>query len=450
MARMSDWRVPLALFAVVATIYLATISASPSPDVYSADFAAAHIARTGDPVPDISDFPALDHNIIRETWIVETADGREAIGRAPGVIAASVPAYFVMRPDGLSAIPGGVAAALLTAGTVTLLFLTLRPRAGTRVALVAAGLLGLGTPLWSVAADGMWPHTLTAFGIVGMAWAASRDDVWWQWWVVGLFGGVVLWGRLHAALICAVVGVGVALARRRPAVAVRVGVASAAMLALMSVWTRWMYGSWDPSSGYRSGDFTGGVGDRLTDWVNFSGFWVAPDRGLLIWTPVLLVMVVPLARAWRGLPDWSRALLVGGVLYLLVQGLLVRFSGGDAFYGYRTSLELVVCAAPALALSAGEMRRVARMLFVPAALLQLALIAPGAITENLGLPVGDVWYENAFVEGVLHRPVVTLVPAATAVLLGALLLLVVVDRRVGRSSQSAPAESAEVRSPGLP
>ncbi|NYJ01960.1 alpha-1,2-mannosyltransferase [Nocardioides thalensis] len=446
---MSGWRLPLALFAVVATTYLATISADPSPDVYSADFAAAHIARTGDPVPDISEFPALDDNIIRETWIVETADGREAIGRAPGVIAASVPAYFVMRPDGLSAIPGGVTAALLTAGSVTLLFLTLRRRAGTRLALVAAGLLGLGTPMWSVAADGMWPHTLTAFGIVGMAWAASRDDdAWWQWWVVGLFGGVVLWGRLHAALICAVVGVGVALARRRPAVAVRVGLASGAMLGLMSVWTRWMYGSWDPSSGYRSGDFTGGVADRLTDWVNFSGFWVAPDRGLLIWTPVLLVMAVPLARAWRGLPDWSRALLVGGVLYLLAQGLLVRFSGGDAFYGYRTSLELVVCATPALALSAGEMRRVARALFVPAALLQLALIAPGAITDNLGLPVAEVWHENAFVGGALHRPVVTLVPAGAVLLLG--LMMLVVDRRVGRSLPSAPAESAEVRSPGLP
>lgn len=418
------WKVPLGLFALLAATYLATISADPSPDVYSADFAAAHIARTGDPVPDISDFPALDENTIRETWIVETADGREAIGRAPGVIAAAVPAYFVLRPDGLSAVPGGVAAALLTAATVTLLFLMLRPRAGTRVALVAAGLLGLGTPLWSVAADGMWPHTLTAFGIVGMAWAASRDDArshgWrrWRWWVVGLFGGVVLWGRLHAALICAVVGVGVALARRQPAVAVRVGAASGAMLGLMSVWTRWMYGSWDPSSGYRSGDFTGGVGDRMTDWLNLSGFWVAPDRGLLIWTPVLLVMAVPLARAWRDLPDWSRALLVGGALYLVAQGLLVRFSGGDAFYGYRTSLELVVCATPALALSAGEMRRVARTLFAPAALAQLALIAPGAITENLGLPVGDVWHENAFVEGALHRPVVTLVPAAAAVALG--------------------------------
>ena len=48
---------------------------------------------------------------------------------------------------------------------------------------------------WSVAANGLWPHTLTVLGISGMAWAAARD----RWWLVGLFGGVVVWGRLHAA-----------------------------------------------------------------------------------------------------------------------------------------------------------------------------------------------------------------------------------------------------------
>jgi len=411
------------LFGTVALVYLLTINPNPSPDVYSADFAAWHIARTGEPVPDISDFPALDHNIIRETWIVETADGREAVGRAPGVIAAGVPAYFLLRPDSLTAIPGGIAAALLTAATVSLFHLTLRDRIGERRALAAAAVLGLATPLWSVAADGMWPHTLTAFGIVGMAWAADRSDRSGRsgaWWLVGLLGGIVLWGRLHAALVPAILGLGVALARRRPGIAVRVGLASGAMLGLMSVWTRWMYGRWDPSSGYRSGDFTRNAADNALDVANFLGFWVAPDRGLLVWSPVLVVMAVPLVRAWRGLPDWSRWLLLAGLGYLLVQGLLVRFSGGDAFYGYRTSLELVVCAAPALALAADRMGPVARRLLAPAALLQLAMIAPGAVVDNLGLPVAEVWHRNAFVEGVLHRPVVTLVPALVAVLAGTL------------------------------
>ncbi|HWJ81278.1 MAG TPA: hypothetical protein VNS55_03485 [Nocardioides sp.] len=421
------WKVPALLFAVVAVVYAATISTAPSFDVYAADFAAWHIAETGDPVPEMADFPALDDNIIRETWIVRTADGREAVGRAPGTIAATVPAYLLADSDHLTAVPGGVAAALLTAASVTLLFLLLRDRTGARAALVAAAVFGLATPVWSVAANGMWPHTITVFAILGMAWAADRD----RWWLVGLFGGVALWGRLHAAVICAVLGVVVAVVRRRPLLAVRVGVVSGALLALMSVWTHWMYGSWDPSSGYRAGDFTGNADDNLVNLPNFLGFWVAPDRGLLVWTPLLLVLLPALVRGWRELPDWSRALVGAGVVYLLVQGLLVRFSGGDAFYGYRTSLELLACATPALALSAEHMGATARRLFAPVALLQLAMIAPGAVHEDLGLLVADVWHKNSFWWQLFERPGAVVPVAAGALAVGSAFAYVVLSGQDG-------------------
>ncbi|MBZ5737496.1 hypothetical protein [Nocardioides mangrovi] len=396
------WWVPLALYAGVALVYLLTISPDPSPDVFTADFAARHIALTGDPVPHIPDFPRLDDNPIRETWIVETADGREAVGRAPGVIAAVVPAYWLLRPGTVSAVPGGITAALVTAGTVTLLFSLLRRHLGDRRALLAALLFGLTTPMWSVAANGVWPHTLTSFGIIGSAWAADRG----RWWLVGLFGGVILWGRLHASVIVAVLGVGVACVRRRPSIALRVGAVSAGMLALMMVWTHWMYGRWDPSSGYRAGDFTGNAAGNAVNVVNFLGFFVSPDRGLLVWTPLVALLTPALVRAWRDLPDWSRSLLVGGLVYLAIQGLLVRFSGGDQFYGYRTSLELLACATPALALSADRMGPLARRLFTPLAVLQLVMIVPGAVLDDFYVDAADVWRHQAFVNGVLDRPLV--------------------------------------------
>ncbi len=65
----------------------------------------------------------------------------------------------------------------------------------------------------------MWTHPVTLLGIGGMAWAASRD----RWWLVGLFGGVALWGRLHTALIVAILGLAVAVARRRPRIALQAG-----------------------------------------------------------------------------------------------------------------------------------------------------------------------------------------------------------------------------------
>ena len=428
MAPVKPWLTPLGLYAALALVYLLTISPHPSPDVFTADFAARHVALTGEPVPPISDFPLLDDNVIRETWIVETADGREAVGRAPGVIAATVPAYWLLRPDSVSAIPGGVTAALLAAGTVTLLFLTLRRRTGERAALLAALLFGLTTPMWSVAADGVWPHTLTTFGIVGAAWAADRD----RWWLAGALGGVMVWGRLHTALICAVLGVGVAWLRRRPSIALRVATTSLAALVLMAGWTRWMYGRWDPTSGYRVGDFTENAAGNSLDPTNFLGFFVSPDRGLLVWTPLVALLVPALVRGWRDLPDWSRSLLVAGLGYLLVQGLLVRFSGGDQFYGYRTSLELLACATPALALAAPRMGALARRVFVPLAVLQLVMILPGAVVDGFYVRADDVWRRNAFVNGVVDRP------ALMALLTGcSLVAAYVVARAVGLRAASS-------------
>jgi hypothetical protein len=415
-SRLVRWALPTALFLVCACVYGLTVSTDPSPDAFTADFAAWHIARTGEPVPDISDFPLLDDNIIRDTWIVETADGREAVGRAPGVIAVAVPAYALLQPTAITPVPGGLTAALLSAAAVVLLFLMLRDRTGSRTALVAAGLVAFATPVWSVAADAMWPHTLTTLGIVGMAWAADRR----RWWLVGLFGGLALWGRLHAALVCAVLGVGTAWYRRSPGIAVRAGVAAGAMLGLMTVWTRWMYGSWDPTSGYRAGDFGNNVTENVLHLSNYLGFVVSADRGLLWWSPLLFLL---LPAAWRNrseLPDWSRWLALGGASYLLSQAVLNRFSGGDQFYGYRTSLEFVVSLAPALALSAHRMTDRARRWFTPLAVLQIVLIAPGAMLEGFYTKVADVWVRNAFLDALVRRPL-DLLPLAGCALVAALL-----------------------------
>ncbi|NPD03257.1 hypothetical protein HN031_00945 [Nocardioides sp. zg-1308] len=408
--------VPTLLFLALAGLYALTTNPDPSPDAWTADFAARHIAMTGDPVPDIGDFPLLDDNVIRETWIVETADGREAVGRAPGVIAASVPAYAVARPATVSPLPGALTAALLTATAVLLFFLLLRDRLGTRRSLVAAGLLGLATPVWSVAADAVWPHTLTTLGIVGTAWAADRG----RWWLVGVFGGVLLWGRLHAAVICAVVGLGLAWSRGRSGVAWRVGTAATAALALSACWTRWMYGSWDPTSGYRASDFTSGVAGHALDPLNHLGFLVSADRGLLWWCPMLLVLGPTAWRHRAGLPDWSRWLAAAGASYLLGQAVLNRFSGGDHFYGYRTSLELVVCLSPALALASPHLSLRAKRWFVPVAVLQVALVAPGAVSDDMYVPVRDVWWRNAFLDALVLRPG-ELLPLVAATMAAALL-----------------------------
>lgn len=411
------WRV-VAFGALLAVIYLLTMGRALSFDVYAANLASWNIAETGSPFVRLTDFPKFNDWPTREIWIVEAADGREVIGRSSGVIAAAVPAYWIAGLfgfHGMSTAPASVSAALLTAVAVALLHDTLRRRLAEREALLAAALFGLTTPVWSVAADGMWPHTVTIFGIAGMAWAAERE----RWWLVGLFGGVTLWGRLHAAVICAVVGLLVGFWRRRPGIAARVGVGSGVLLALTCLWSRWMYGTWSPTAAYRVGDFTDNVTHHPFDLVNQLGLWVSPGRGMLWWTPLLLVLGCALVRAWRELPDWSRALVAGGVVYTVAQLMLNRYTGGGSFFGYRIGLELLACLTPALALSAHRMGAVARRAFAPVAILQLAVFTAGAVSNAALFPdTDDRWTRNEYLWWWTQQPSYVALVSGSAVLIG--------------------------------
>jgi alpha-1,2-mannosyltransferase len=394
------WRAPALLFLGFLIVYAATIGTQVSLDVWTADYAAWSIVHTGHGWLDLSSVPKLDNNPLRAVWVVQAAHGHEAIGRAPGVIVPSLPAYWIAGLDTMSVVPGALTAALLTALADVLLFLSLRGRMGQRSALLATVVFGLTTPVWSIAANGMWPHTLTVLGIAGMAWSADRD----RWWLVGLFGGVALWGRLHAALICAVLAVALAAWRRDPRIAVKAGSVGTGALLMLSAWNRWMYGTWDPTAAYRTGDFTSYAGAHRLNVVNHLGFWISPDRGLLVWSPMLIVLAAGLFRGWRDLPDWSQWLLVGGLAYQLLQGALNRFSGGEAFYGYRLGLEFLACAAPALALSAHRLGPLGQRLLVPVGAAQFAMIAAGACGNSYFVPADEVWTHNSFVEGLRVDP----------------------------------------------
>jgi alpha-1,2-mannosyltransferase len=293
-----------------------------------------------------------------------------------------------------------------------------------RQALLAAVVFGFATPVWSVAANGVWPHTITVFGICGMAWASATG----RWWWVGIFGGVTLWGRLHAALIVAVLGLLVGLRRRAPGIVVKVGVASAAFLVLMVFWTHWMYGTWNPTASYDTTVFEDYAKQNRLSVSNQLGFWIAPDRGILVWTPLVLILLPALVRSWKHLPDWSQSLVWGGLAYTILQGVLNRFSGGDVFYGYRLGLEMLACATPALALSTPRMGQVARTLLGPVIALQLLAISYGAIKDTASIPFDQAWHHNAFEVAVTHGGVAMWTAVVLTVAIGFLVQRIVRDR----------------------
>ena len=128
--------------------------------------------------------------------------------------------------------------------------------------------------------------------------------------------------------------------------------------------------------------------------------WVSPDRGILVWTPVVLLLLPALVRSWRDLPDWSRSLLAGGLLYTLASCAMNTFTGGDGFYGYRYGLEFLACATPALALSYERMGRLARTCLGPLIGVQFFAFLLGAVEDNAYLPQTAAWHQNVFVHTV--------------------------------------------------
>lgn len=389
------------LFLGLTVVYGLTISPQPSLDVASAHFASWHLVQSGSNWIEATGF--LDGHPLRETWLTSVGD-HLAVARAPGVIAATIPAYFVAQQDEFSNLPGALSAAVMTAAAVTLMFLAISRQLRIKPALIFSVVFGLGTPVWSVAADGMWPHTITVFAIAGMAWAASVN----KWWIVGVFGGIALWGRMHVAFVVAILALIEAWRARDWRIVAKVAIPGAVSMAAFVVWTRWMYGEWRLTGGYSTSWVTTVEGRYPSLWTNELGLFFALERGIVVWTPLLLILAPSVWRAWREIPSWSRSLLIGGFAYTVLQGYLNRFSGGDSFWSYRLGLELVASAVPAYALAWHKAGRFARAVSGPLAVLQVAVIGLGAVLNLGGAPAEDAWWANSMAMIVRHEPLVAL------------------------------------------
>ena len=426
------------LAGLLLALYVATAAATPSVDASSASLQGWRIATSGEPWLEDLDLDALPYSYDDPPWwIAESDHGHEVVFRSPGVTAASVVAYVGADDDPTTfrIRPASTLAAFLAWVAVLLVYGALRTRLAVRPSLAASAVLALGTPVWSVAADAMWPHTLTVLGVAGMAFAASRD----KWLLAGVLGGIGLAGRLHLTVVVAVLGLATGLARGRPRVTVLVAAGSVPFLALCAAWSRWIYGQWDPAGGYAQADVyaeRAASESAFDNLVNEAGLLLSPDRGFLVWTPVALVLLPALVRSWRQQPDWARALVLGGVLYTGVQGLMNHFAGGSAFYGYRLTLELLLCLTPALAFALPHLGTWGRRVLPPLAGLQVGAIAFGAVFDSIGLPLEDAWSDNAFAHVLREAPA----------LVGPWLLCGVVGFLVARmAGTSSEAEQAHER-----
>jgi hypothetical protein len=444
-SKASTWirvrRIESLLFLGTFLVFALTASRSfLSLDVVSANYASWLLSASGSPFLDASSSTFLDDHPLRWVWVQDAPNGHTVVTRAPGVVIAGLPAYLISRPDTMSVLPAAMTAAAMTAAAVLLMFLALRSLMTERRALAAAAVFAFTTPVWSVAANGIWPQTLTVLGISVLAWSAVHE----RWWTMGLGGVLLLSARPHSAMIVAILGLTLAWGARRPSIVLRVGTPGFASLFLISAWTHWVYGSWNPTKLYGAGSFAE-VDKSLLDFANQLAMWIAPDRGLLVFTPLLLVLLPALGRSWHSVPLWARTLLLAGLAYTLLQAAMIGFTGGDPIYGYRYGLEFLACAAPAFTVASMHVRGAAARVVGPVIGLQFVAILLGAVVERTALNYTEAWTANAFVNAMRGTP--DLIPLAAVLGLG---VAFVVDRGVrseGRTSHPADADHVTAHEP---
>ncbi|QIG42551.1 hypothetical protein G5V58_06960 [Nocardioides anomalus] len=391
-------RTDLVLFLFFFAVFVVTAGrAHLCFDVWTSNYASWRLATAHTPYIDGVRIPELENNVISWVWIQDAPNGHTVITRAPAAVLAGLPAYLLTQPDHMTVLPAAVTAAALTALAVVLVHRAVRTVVEGWQATAAAAAFGLTTPVWSVAANGIWPQTITVLGIAIAAWAMTVD----RWWWVGVAGVLLLWARPHAAVIVAVVALAAAWRARDVRIALRGGLPGALSLPLLCLWTHWIYGSWSPMPLFGSGAFSQ-VQQSLLDPVNQAAMWVSPDRGLFVFTPLLLLLLPTVVRCWRGLPRWSTDLLLAGLAYTVIQAALIGFSGGYPIYGYRYGLEFLACATPAYAIAACRATGWARRVIAPVLALQFTVIVLGAVVDRVTLWDTDGWTDNAFVHAMVH------------------------------------------------
>lgn len=341
------------VFLPLELLYSLTVRTDPrqmSPDPVAVVPSAWALARHGTPV------------VPRPLWNADTSwavawDPTHVVsGRAPGLLLLGAPSYAIWPGAGPDdELPASLTAALLTAAAVATLALVFAKLVSRRVALFAALVVGLATTTWTVSGSALWPHgpdqLFLAFSMLALAGGAAART--------GFGFALAALVRPPTAIAAAAMGLGLSWSKRSVQPAVLVGAITSLGLAGFGVWATVFWQA--PSGGTGAAQVTThGYQGRFFD-VSPTALLeltrkivqclVAPNHGILAFSPFLLALAPGVRAAWRAAPHWVRSSAVGGALYLVIQMKSEPFDGGAYFWGYRYPLESLSLAAPLLLLA---------------------------------------------------------------------------------------------------
>jgi hypothetical protein len=232
--------------------------------------------------------------------------------------------FFLLDETG-TALAGKWAASLFTATAAAVLFLLVGRRHPHREAAWTAALFALGTSMWSTS-QALWQHPAAVlFLCVALLFlsCAEQEPVWAG--RAGLPLVLAVAARHADVALVAVVTIGIAVRwpRRLPALVAWGAPVAAVLLAYQ--W--WYFGSpWQ--HGFS------GSGARFSEpWGHgHLGLLMSPAKGLLVFTPLVIVAVAGLAAAFRrGERWWSATLGAAAVAHWILMGRWSEWHGGESW-----------------------------------------------------------------------------------------------------------------------
>jgi hypothetical protein len=225
-------------------------------------------------------------------------------------------------------------ASLLGGLSVAMVYLALREVTHRRAALAISLVYAFGTSTWSISSQGLWGHGPAQLALAAGLWLVFRRPRGWFETAAGLCAGLMVAARPAAVVLAASVIACVCREGARSTTRCLAGFASvvAAVVwynlalfgALEGGYARINAAHWNRHGvdGTWSADVLQGV----------AGLLVSPNRGLLVYAPVLAFALVGLGKALGGRRSRDLQLLAAGwVANLLMLGAYAVWWGGHSF-----------------------------------------------------------------------------------------------------------------------
>jgi hypothetical protein len=312
-------------------------------------------------------------------FTVERAGHRYSI-YGVGVSVLATPIYAVLaRFDVSDSVLQGVSAVLFVSLSVLLMFMLLSKLFARPVAVAGTLIFGFGTTMWPLAAMALYQHgpvaSLQILGMLGFLSSHERGPL-----LAGFGFAGAAFVRPPAAIALVFVGLYYLIRQRRSLGPYIVG--AAIPIAGILVQNQWIWGSW-----LKGGYSQSGIGFHARFWSALFGLLFGWWRGLLVYSPVLVLGFVGLVMARRRAKEAFEARLVvlgvSSVATILFYSKWTTWWNGLNQFGYRYLLDVVPFLVVLGAYACARSER-ARTFAIPLAGLSIMTMTWGAAPNHFG------------------------------------------------------------------